>query len=398
MKLLSPAAARLLLLLTTFPFLPTAFAGYCNWGPDGTAASSICDGDVQGGEWCNLSQDNCEKLVAPTNGGCAGNWCTNDGSGPTPPAPTPTPPSPTQPTNPSAGTATTTRYWDCSGGACACSFIPDHLFGDNEPTHCHSNAMFAAPANNPHGASYYGAAAISQALGGGDWMAEGCGKCWKVTGTSNIPGYEDVSTTLVLKGTNYCPPANAPCSNNKPHFDIAAPGFDVGEFSLSNDCSGLEPDEIEGFESCGRWRIDNQDPDVLCDCSKFTSPTLRAGCENFYGLKWDNPTVEYEVVDCPTELSDLHCGHPYVDEGELSPDTCGKSVLLITLTYSTEFLFCLRESMDAYTSLLRSFPQQTMSFQLLQQQPQPQLRHLPQQPLALVSIMTNISSFCKLSI
>ena len=229
-------------------------------------------------------------------------------------------------------------------------------------------------------------------------MAEGCGKCWKVTGTSNIPGYEDVSTTLVLKGTNYCPPANAPCSNNKPHFDIAAPGFDVGEFSLSNDCSGLEPDEIEGFESCGRWRIDNQDPDVLCDCSKFTSPTLRAGCENFYGLKWDNPTVEYEVVDCPTELSDLHCGHPYVDEGELSPDTCGKSVLLITLTYSTEFLFCLRESMDAYTSLLRSFPQQTMSFQLLQQQPQPQLRRLPQQPLALVSIMTNISSFCKLSI
>ena len=82
--------------------------------------------------------------------------------------------------------------------------------------------MFVAPISNEYGASFYGSAAISQALGGGDWMSEGCGKCWRVTGTSNAgsiaPG---VQTTLVLKGTNYCPPQNAPCSNGKAHFDIA---------------------------------------------------------------------------------------------------------------------------------------------------------------------------------
>ena len=82
--------------------------------------------------------------------------------------------------------------------------------------------MFEAPSGNSYGAKFYGSAAISEALGGGNWMAEGCGKCWRVTGTSNAgsiaPGVE---TTLVLKGTNFCPPGNAPCENGKAHFDIA---------------------------------------------------------------------------------------------------------------------------------------------------------------------------------
>ena len=89
--------------------------------------------------------------------------------------------------------------------------------------------MFVAPSGNQFGAAYYGAAAISEALGGGNWMSSGCGKCWKVTGYSPITA---LSTTLVLKGTNFCPPVNAPCSNGKAHFDIAAPGFDVTEFSI----------------------------------------------------------------------------------------------------------------------------------------------------------------------
>ena len=72
--------------------------------------------------------------------------------------------------------------------------------------------MFAAPAGNPFGASFYGSAAISEALGGGNWMSEGCGTCWKVTGTSNAGSVSRVETTLVLKGTNFCPPGNAPVS------------------------------------------------------------------------------------------------------------------------------------------------------------------------------------------
>lgn len=124
---------------------------------------------------------------------------------------------------PTEGPASTTRYWDCSGGSCGCGYLyngQSHL-----ERHCNSNALFAAPANNEYGAKFYGAAAISATLGGGDWLAEGCGKCFKVTGTSNIPGNSGVTTTLVLKATNYCPPGNPSC-NGKAHFDIAAPGFD----------------------------------------------------------------------------------------------------------------------------------------------------------------------------
>ena len=76
-----------------------------------------------------------------------------------------------------AGRATTTRYWDCSGGSCGCG---SGSSGNEE--YCPSNAMFAAPANNEHGAKFYGSAAISEALGGGNWMSSGCGKCWKLTG------------------------------------------------------------------------------------------------------------------------------------------------------------------------------------------------------------------------
>jgi hypothetical protein len=84
-----------------------------------------------------------------------------------------------------SGTATTTRYWDCSGGACGCGFgNPD------QPTHCHSNALFTAP-ENEYGAKFYGSAALSATLGGGDWLASGCGKCFKVTGTANIGNHSE---------------------------------------------------------------------------------------------------------------------------------------------------------------------------------------------------------------
>ena len=63
--------------------------------------------------------------------------------------------------------------------------------------------------------------------------------------------------------------------------------------------------------------IDDQDPDANCDCSKFNSPILRAGCENFYSLQWNNAEVVYEEVSCPFELDRLNCweenggGYPF---------------------------------------------------------------------------------------
>lgn len=210
-----------------------------------------------------------------------------------------------------------------SGGACGCAYLTDA----SEPAHCYSNAMFTAPTGNKFGAKFYGTAAISEALGGGNWLAEGCGKCWKVRGWSNVPNKDSYQTTIVLKGTNFCPPSNPACSGGNAHFDISAPGFDVTQFSLSNTCATREPDEFEGFASCGRWMIDDQNPDVGCDCSVFQNPVLRAGCENFYSLMWNNVEVDYEQVDCPDELNRLNCweenGYAYPFG---VPDFCASNV------------------------------------------------------------------------
>ena len=100
--------------------------------------------------------------------------------------------------------ATTTRYWDCSGGSCGCNFL-----SNGRETACHSSAMFKAPAGNKHGATFYGGAAISKALGGGGAKAKGCGQCFKVTGSANVKGGNNKKTTLVLKAVDYCPPANS---------------------------------------------------------------------------------------------------------------------------------------------------------------------------------------------
>jgi hypothetical protein len=62
-----------------------------------------------------------------------------------------------------------------------------------------------------------------------------------------------------------------------------------------------------------------------CYCSRFNNPVLRKGCENFFSLKWDNPTVMYEEVACPTELATLHCKYPYAVESNM-PATCANNI------------------------------------------------------------------------
>ena len=171
--------------------------------------------------------------------------------------------------------------------------------------------MFEAPPNNAYGAKFYETAAVSPALFGGDseWLGEGCGKCWKVTGTANLGSYDSATiSTLVLKGANLCPSENEACNGENVHsFDIAASGFDVSEFSLAQDCGALDPAEVDGYLGCGRWMIKDQDPTANCDCSAFSNPILRSGCENFRALNWDNPQVSYEEVNCPPELDRLNC-------------------------------------------------------------------------------------------
>jgi len=146
-------------------------------------------------------------------------------------------------------------------------------------------------------------------------------------GTSNIDGYTGITTTLVLKASNYCPPENLSCSGDKAHFDIAAPGFDFRGASKSNVCSSREQDEEAGFKSCEFWMINSGDPNELCDCSSFSNPVLENGCENFRTLYWNNPQVEYEEVTCPEELSRLPCwtknGNQYPNS---TPEFCTSNI------------------------------------------------------------------------
>jgi hypothetical protein len=184
-----------------------------------------------------------------------------------------------------SGSATSTRYWDCSGGACGCGFN-----SNGKPEICHSNGMYAAPQGNQWGAKFYGTAAISGALGGGNWLAEGCGRCFKVSANGS---------TVVLKGTNYCPDANIICSSTLPHFDISAPGFDYPGASISNSCRDVEPtiSALHPPQVCSYWQGGD------CNCEALQRPTLVQGCRNFLSLNWNNPRVDYqELSECPQEL------------------------------------------------------------------------------------------------
>jgi len=270
------------------PTPPTSGSGYCNYGGTNDPSREECDGIVEGGPWCNENEAQC-------TGACNGNWCS---SSPTPNPPTPNPPttpaptkSPTgsPPTPPSSQTATTTRYWDCSGGSCGCGYGP----GDN-PVHCESGSLFAAPSSNAYDADFYGTAAVSAALGGDYWQGDSCGKCFKLSGPN--------SKTLVLKATNFCPPGNPKCENGNAHFDISAPGFDYPGASLSNTCSSAYPDDtaMHPPQVCAFW----SGPGDTCNCDAIEHPTLRQGCKNFLSLGWNNPTVNYEAVTCPDELDE----------------------------------------------------------------------------------------------
>ena len=59
-------------------------------------------------------------------------------------------------TTQAGGMASTTRYWDCSGGSCGCGYG-----NGSNPTFCSSNALFSAPSGNKWGAKFYGTAAVS---------------------------------------------------------------------------------------------------------------------------------------------------------------------------------------------------------------------------------------------
>jgi len=74
--------------------------------------------------------------------------------------------------------------------------------------------------------------------------------------------------------------------------------------------------------------IGSSDATQNCDCSKFSDPILKAGCENFLSLKWNNVNVTYEGVSCPLELDRLPCWEDNSDGWPVDdiPEFCAANI------------------------------------------------------------------------
>jgi len=108
---------------------------------------------------------------------------------------------------------------------------------------------------------------------------------------------------------NRCPPEATGC--DKAHLDIAVPGYDNLQFSLSNIC-GRQSNTIisrEASSSCGDWYNRGGSTIQGCDCSALPQTTaheirLKTGCALFTSWGWTSgdPVLNYEVVECPAEF------------------------------------------------------------------------------------------------
>ena len=115
--------------------------------------------------------------------------------------------------------------------------------------------------------------ALSQQLNGDDGCCGsnpegygGCGKCMLVQNPSAVNSHWKV---LVMK-KNQCPPEATGCGGGNLHLDLAAPGYDNLQYSLSNTCG--QPDTIitqEQSTSCGSWWTQGANTITGCSCNSL---------------------------------------------------------------------------------------------------------------------------------
>jgi len=186
-----------------------------------------------------------------------------------------------------SGTASTTRYWDCSKPTCAWA---SKCLGSG-----HGN--FASDWNQLFKGSdgrIYGTVASSGSFGMDD-AGGACMKCYDLT----VKDGPAMGKQLTVMATNYCPdePTCPAAGETNPkgqqyHFDIAIPGGGLGG---QGKCS----EEYGG----GDWKVLSAD-----DCGKLPEG-IQSGCNLWYndldGM--DNPLVDWVEVSCPSELAD-RCG------------------------------------------------------------------------------------------
>jgi len=327
----------------------TPLYSHCTW--------SICDENSSGGGgYCDESVENCEN-------NCGGSWCvgldpdttvewqytttteasgstttevsgstTTEASGSTVQSTTTTGPVTT--TNSGDGwlpDLAGTHFWDCNGGACDATVLQP--WDESEYSYA---PQYAPQDPEDYGGAVYGekmwmtgaaSDALSDLLGNDDGCcgAEdsgigGCGKCVLVRNPSAV----NSDWTAVVMKKNRCPPWSPGCETGNVHLDMAAPGYDNLAFSTANICGAAERSETflteEESSICGSWWSSGSSTIDGCDCSGLPDATpeqamLKRGCELFSSWGWTSgdPTLDYQVVDCPAEFVSLVGGAFDVD-------------------------------------------------------------------------------------
>ncbi|KAJ2958807.1 hypothetical protein NQZ79_g5641 [Umbelopsis isabellina] len=200
----------------------------------------------------------------------------------------------------SSGTGTTTRYWDCCKPSCAwtgkgsvtapvdsCAANGVAVLSPSVTSGCDGGTAYMCNNQQPwvinDNLAYGFAAATIAGLTEQDW----CCTCYALTFTSTAVA----GKTFVVQITN----TGGDLGANQ--FDLQLPGGGVGIF---NGCSTQW-----GAPSTG-WGAQYGGISSLSDCSSLPSQ-LQAGCEFRFG--WfenaDNPSVSFEQVKCPTQLTSI---------------------------------------------------------------------------------------------
>merc|ERR1712048_389992 len=152
----------------------------------------------------------------------------------------------------------------------------------------------------------------------GNHETGGCGKCLLIQNPDSIhPDW----TAVVMK-KNVCPAESRGCGDPKPHFDIAAPGFDWLSESTANICgrpgTGFGSREESGV--LGKWSIEGCGNTASCAHKCDGLPVdLRKGCRLFASWGWTigNPgNVKFRQVACPQKFRD-HVGQQFGKHGVL---------------------------------------------------------------------------------
>ena len=213
-----------------------------------------------------------------------------------------------------------THFWDCSGGAC-----DSRTLNPWDPSKYKYAAEYAPLNPNEYGGALYGekmwmtgaaSNGLSALLNGDDGCCgsnpEGGGGCGKCVLVQNPSAVNKDWKVLVMK-KNQCPPEATGCGNGNLHLDLAAPGYDNLQWSLSNTCG--QPDTIitqAQSTSCGSWWNYGSNTITGCSCASFPSSTpqqqmLKKGCELFTSWGWTSgdPDLTYEIVDCPSAYTDI---------------------------------------------------------------------------------------------